>query len=452
MCVQGGVSGMCVSSCTGSGKSYCAFPDPTDCAASGLKWGILAGEGLAGSCTTTCSAVDAGRIDAAVHDSGPTDAALSDAGYGPPVNNNQTADLVLGQPDFVSMLGNNGGESSMSLASPLDVWSNGASLWTSEFVNKRVLQWNSLPIANDAPASMVVGQGDFMTTANVGPDQLHFGHMDVTTSLPHHVYVASDGTHIFASDSDDNRILIWNTLPTVFDTQADIVLGQTGFTTRIAGAGATQLSSPTYLWTDGVRLIVADSGNSRVLIWTLPITTNAQAAQIVLGQPDFGFGAPPSTTSASTMEPSGVWSDGVRLFVADTGANRVLIWNSIPASNDQPADVVVGQGSSSASSANAGMAGVNGAGFDHPLPIAVGFDSLFVGDTLNHRVLVFNPIPSTNGSTAARVLGQDALDAAASPAVGPSGISTPVGLAMAGKKLFVADETWARVLRFTLRP
>jgi WD40 repeat protein len=38
-----------------------------------------------------------------------------------------------------------------------------------------------------------------------------------------------------------------------------------------------------------------------------------------------------------------VSSDGVRLFVTDLGYNRVLIWNSIPTQNNQPADVVVGQ-------------------------------------------------------------------------------------------------------------
>ncbi len=43
------------------------------------------------------------------------------------------------------------------------------------------------------------------------------------------------------------------------------------------------------------------------------------------------------------LSPVSVTSDGQRLYVADLGHNRVLIWNSIPTANQQPADVVVGQ-------------------------------------------------------------------------------------------------------------
>jgi hypothetical protein len=80
MCVQGGISGTCTPSCTGSGKSYCAFPDPTDCPATGLKFGILAGESLSGQCATMCMAIDGGVTDATIGvDAAHTDAS-TDAG------------------------------------------------------------------------------------------------------------------------------------------------------------------------------------------------------------------------------------------------------------------------------------------------------------------------------------------------------------------------------------
>ena len=41
--------------------------------------------------------------------------------------------------------------------------------------------------------------------------------------------------------------------------------------------------------------------------------------------------------------PSGLYSDGTRLFVADKLNNRVLIWNAWPTANGQAADVVLGQ-------------------------------------------------------------------------------------------------------------
>ena len=41
--------------------------------------------------------------------------------------------------------------------------------------------------------------------------------------------------------------------------------------------------------------------------------------------------------------PTKVTTDGTRLIVADTYNHRVLIWNKIPTENYSPADVVIGQ-------------------------------------------------------------------------------------------------------------
>jgi len=52
-------------------------------------------------------------------------------------------------------------------------------------------------------------------------------------------------------------------------------------------------------------------------------------ASVVLGQPDFV--TPPRTTphAKQSSEPQRIASDGVHLVVADTDANRILIWNHI---------------------------------------------------------------------------------------------------------------------------
>ena len=42
-------------------------------------------------------------------------------------------------------------------------------------------------------------------------------------------------------------------------------------------------------------------------------------------------------------EPSDVFSDGKRLYICDTGNNRVLIYNKIPDRNNASADIVIGQ-------------------------------------------------------------------------------------------------------------
>ena len=160
----------------------------------------------------------------------------------------------------------------------------------------------------------------------------------------------------------NNRVLIWNTTPTNANQLPDIVLGQPNFNINIAngvGIGANSLSNPTSVYSDGTRVYVADTGNHRVLIWNTIPTVNAQAANVVLGQPNFtsnvlnngGIGA--STLNA----PSSVYSLGTRLFVADTTNNRVLIWNTIPTVNKQNADLVLGQPTFVANTINNGGAG-----------------------------------------------------------------------------------------------
>ena len=97
-------------------------------------------------------------------------------------------------------------------------------------------------------------------------------------------------------------------------------------------------------------MFIADTQNDRVLIYNSIPTANGAAADIVLGQPNMTtyvqVNIADQTTSAAAnnmLTPVSVTSDGTRLFVADLGFNRVLIWNTIPTTNQQPADVEIGQ-------------------------------------------------------------------------------------------------------------
>src|SRR5437762_2375369 len=79
------------------------------------------------------------------------------------------------------------------------------------------------------------------------------------------------------------------------DTTADIVLGQLDFMGKSINQGklaptAATLQEPQRMAIDPTtgRLWLADSLNNRVLSWPSPATlTNDQPADIVLGQPDF---------------------------------------------------------------------------------------------------------------------------------------------------------------------
>ena len=106
------------------------------------------------------------------------------------------------------------------------------------------------------------------------------------------------------------------------------------------------LRAPQGVWMQNGKLFVADAQNHRVLIWNSIPTANEQPADIVLGQDNMNAADELDpikkniTIGAdSLLTPTSVSSDGVRLFVTDLGLNRVLIWNTIPTRNHQPADI-----------------------------------------------------------------------------------------------------------------
>jgi hypothetical protein len=176
----------------------------------------------------------------------------------------------------------------------------------------------------------------------------------------------------------------------------------------------------------------------------------------VLGRAAFGVGngdpvANPPT--ASTMnKPFDVFFDGAsnQLFVADTGNNRIMVWNGIPTTNGAPASYVIGQSGVSGSGANAGGS-ISGGGYDTPYAVFAAAGSLFVSDFNNHRVLVYTPVPTAAGRSADAVLGQnDFVTGTIAQSANDQQISGPRKMAVLGNKLFVADVAWARVLRWDL--
>ena len=188
---------------------------------------------------------------------------------------------------------------------------------------------------------VVLGQKDFVTAEAVRPP--------AQDNVRNPVAVASDGTMIAVADTDNNRILIWRSIPSTNMAPADLVLGQKSFTSSTPTLSASGLRGPQGVWFDRLGgLWVADTGNNRVLYYGTP-TQNGQDAKLVLGQPDFntnplGISATlPPATGQNMLSPTSVTTDGLRLFVSDLGFSRVQIWNSIPTSNGQRADVVVGQ-------------------------------------------------------------------------------------------------------------
>ncbi|MBS7615064.1 hypothetical protein KEJ18_04965 [Candidatus Bathyarchaeota archaeon] len=134
--------------------------------------------------------------------------------------------------------------------------------------------------------------------------------------------ICSDGTHVLLADTWNNRILIWNS-PPEDNTPPDVVLGQKDFYSNNPGIGMDELNWPISVTTDGTHVVVADTYNERILVWNTFPTANGQPADLVL----------------SVMWPWGVWTNGTKLAASSTRNGTVLIWNSFPVANYQKADV-----------------------------------------------------------------------------------------------------------------
>ncbi|MBL8228852.1 MAG: hypothetical protein JNL98_10260 [Bryobacterales bacterium] len=324
-------------------------------------------------------------------------------------------------------------------------------------------------------ADLVLGQQNF-EARGIGLSQ---------SALNRPTAIASNGTALVVADTDNNRVLIWRTLPNSNNQSADVVLGQPDFRTNRSNEGGRQpsarsLSGPQGVWLQGNRLYVADTLNNRVLVWRNLPTSNFQPADVVLGQPDFTafqvqdlraqtFDPKPE----NMLQPVSVTSDGTRLFVADLGHNRVLIWNRIPDSNTVPADVAIGQPDLRSGLANNTQnlcpeertkdsedkdvfPPICKASLDFPRYALSDGTRLFVADGGNDRILVFNRIPTQNGQNSDVILGQIASQLnQVSDSANPLGrassdsVAAPMGLAWDGTNLFVTDPFRRRVLVFT---
>jgi len=369
---------------------------------------------------------------------------------------NSPATVAVGQIDFVSKVGNQEGSAGANtLNGPFSPFSDGTKLFVADYFNSRVLIYNTIPTTNNTQADVVIGQPDFSSVdANQG------GSVAANTlNQPTHVY--SDGTKLFITDYVNSRILIYNTIPTTNNASADVVVGQADMTSgdRDRGVGqptaaANGLDWPREAYSDGTKLYVADPGNHRSLIYNTVPTSNGASADVAIGQSDLtsysqnnGLGGLNSAAN-SLSQPYGIFANDGKLFISDYGNNRVLIFNSIPTSHNASADVVIGQPNMTVNETNqGGVAGANTLG----VPESTHSDGtrLFVSDTINNRVLIYNTIPTTNNASADAVIGQPDFSSGAVNQGGvPSArtIYSSRGAFLVGTKLIIAESGNHRML------
>ena len=330
-------------------------------------------------------------------------------------------------------------------------------------------------------ANVVLGQPDF-TAIDIGLSQ---------SAMRTPTAVASDGHVLAVADTDNNRVLIWHTIPTTNNAPADVVIGQADFThaTTSVPPNSKSLRGPQGVWIQNGKLYVADTQDNRILIYNQIPTSNGVAADQVLGAPDFTTFVESDITQQKVdaqannmLNPVAVTSDGTRLYISDLGYNRVLVWNSIPTGNGAPADLAIGQPDLKSSLPNNAFTGTpaadssdttnketpvlctvsNGkdpannptypslcaATLSFPRYALSDGTRLFIADGGNDRILIYNTVPTQSGALANAVLGQPDFSSLIA-SNGANFVITPLSLALAGSDLFVSDPYNRRILVFT---
>lgn len=367
-----------------------------------------------------------------------------------------TADLVLGQFDFVSSGQVQGTQttpaqrqkSGLGLPSGIAFDQSGR-LYVCDVYN-RVLQYTP-PFSIGAAASRILGALPIFTSTSplqslsqlyqlyggtlLGAYTFSSGNLNLTQA-PEGVFTI--GNTPFVVDTGNHRIVRfaspdqWPSEVTSFSPVATAVIGQTDATQSQVNGGLKQptsstLASPLAALFDGTDLLVADSGNNRVLAFPQQSPNAFTTATRVLGQIDFTYNAPNLIEGREVYfdDPStrrffggGVAVDTTstppHLYIADPGNNRVLGYNNANAvTPGARADIVIGQVDffhSIVNSPSADPLQITQTGLNQPTGVAVDQNgNLWVADNGNGRALRF-PAPFSSGKTGGEpanlVLGQ----------------------------------------------
>lgn len=250
-------------------------------------------------------------------------------------DHDRPADLILGQPNATSNDPNGGltpggGDPTGSTF----YWPFGFAVVDGRFYvtdtgNRRVLCWSGgIPDSPDAPADVVLGQADAGSRAEnagdeAGPNSFRWPHA-----------VCGDGAGgVLVADAGNHRVLRWSQHPEETGQNADGVLGQPDLATAVEfpykPQEGTRFRFPYGITITNGNLAIADTSNNRVLLWDGVPEHQDVDPVAVLGQDTFSGNGENrwKTIGHDTLcWPYGMGAWGPYLGIADSGNNRVVLW------------------------------------------------------------------------------------------------------------------------------
>ena len=169
---------------------------------------------------------------------------------------------------------------------PSGLASNGINLLLADRGNNRILVWNTAPTSSSTAPDFVLCQSS--TTATGSGSGLN------QCNWPSDLVVTSTGK-LLVADTDNNRILVWNTVPTTIGQSASYAID--------LGTDAW----PWGVWSNGTKVVASATGKSQLRIWNTFPTTGSEAADITIT----------GDTTNCLGTPRGVTSNGVAIIVGD---------------------------------------------------------------------------------------------------------------------------------------
>ncbi len=350
-----------------------------------------------------------------------------------PGNHGVASDFVIG----LSNTGNSSGSQQNRLQNPTDIEISGTTVYVSDYNNYRIMGFNSIPTGDGTNADFLFGQGGF------DKEVLNYYEDTNERSYDQPQGMAYDGTQFFVADPDRHRVLVYNGIPSSWNQDADYVLGQGNFSLQSSGRNQAALSAPRGVCVGGGQLWVPDYNNNRVMVFDLPITTNSPNAAAVLGQTSWTT----NTTGTGLDQPRNPIAchyDGSKFFVVDRGYDRVLVWNSLPSmatvADNPAADFMLGTTTGNQTSQNQ---------LYDPWGIYSDGTKLYVADAGNHRVMVWNSLTGVDDQNADFYLGGNTNWTSRNGLVSATGLNYPIDIVGdGGSGIYVLDASNGRVMKF----